>query len=118
MTTNDQKNPQYESALSWWESGDHDYAISLMKEVRENGFVGDSASTIGGWLHQLGRTEEAKHYFHVALEDEDETAATGLGVVYWELGQLDEAEKYLRLAIQSDLGTASLSWLVRASKVL
>jgi len=111
MTTDDQKNPQYESALSWWESGDYEYAITLMKSVRESGFIGDSASTIGGWLHQLGRLEEAKHYFQIALEDEDETAATGIGGVCWELGLLDEAEKYLRLAIQSDYSANSLAAL-------
>lgn len=111
MATSDQKNPQYESALSWWESGEYEYAITLMKDVRESGFVGDSASTIGGWLHQLGKTEEAKLYFQIALEDGDETAAAGLGSINFELGQIDEAEKYFRLAIHSDYNKGSLAVL-------
>lgn len=109
---NNQKSPnEYEVALSWWENGNYDDAIDLMKRVRESGFLGDTASTIGTWLLWLGKLEDARKYFQISLDENDESAPAGLGVTNWELGHLEEAETYLRLAVQSDYSATNMASL-------
>jgi Flp pilus assembly protein TadD len=101
----DAGQPVFEQASEAWRHGRREDAERLLTELTETfPHRPEPYNKLGVICAELGRLDEAEHWFRLALaaEKDHPPALTNLGNILLERGQVDEAMAYYGLALQRD----------------